>query len=41
VVAAVIGFEKLWKHGPMLASVAGVAAVAAGVWLLVTPYLNH
>jgi predicted metal-binding membrane protein len=40
VVAAVIGFEKLWKHGPMLARASGVVAVAAGVWLLVAPYFN-
>jgi len=35
VVAALIGFEKLWKHGPLLARVAGAAAVVAGIWLLI------
>jgi len=32
-VAAVIGIEKLWRRGPFLARVTGVAAVAGGVYL--------
>ena len=34
VVAAVIGFEKLWKHGPVLARVTGVVSIIAGAYLL-------
>ncbi len=34
-VAAVIGFEKLWKRGPLLARCAGVASILFGGWVLV------
>jgi predicted metal-binding membrane protein len=34
-VAAVIGVEKLWRRGPVLARVTGVAAIAGGVYLAV------
>jgi predicted metal-binding membrane protein len=38
-VAAVIGVEKLWRRGPLLARCAGVAAILMGVYvlLLMTP----
>ena len=34
-VAAVIGTEKLWKRGPLLARVVGLASLACGAFLLV------
>jgi len=33
-VAAVIGVEKLWRRGPVLARVAGVVAIGVGVWVV-------
>jgi predicted metal-binding membrane protein len=35
-VAAVIGVEKLWRRGPLVARVAGAASIAAGAYLVVT-----
>jgi predicted metal-binding membrane protein len=35
-IAAIIGTEKLWKRGPMLARAVGVCTVAAGAALIVT-----
>jgi predicted metal-binding membrane protein len=35
-VAAVIGIEKLWRRGPVLARATGVAAIVGGVYLAVT-----
>jgi predicted metal-binding membrane protein len=34
-VAAVIGVEKLWRRGPILARAAGVVAIGVGVWVVV------
>lgn len=32
-IAAIIAVEKLWRRGPMLARLVGVASIAAGLFL--------
>ena len=40
-IAALIGAEKLWTRGPVLARVTGAISIAAGIYFLTLSLVRH